>query len=82
MAAFATAQAMLSRVTPLTWALAVAGIWFMPLRALVVVTGVSVAGTTARAARASGDHDLAMLVHAVAELSRDEEHRPVLHRVK
>lgn len=79
--AIAVAQATLSRLAPLSWAAAVAGIWFLSLREVVVVTGAAVAGSTIRAAKATSDHDLAMLVHAVAEFSRDGELAPRLRRV-
>lgn len=70
----ATARMIISRLAPLTWVAAIGGIWLLPLRAVVVLTGVSVAGSTVRAAAATNDQMIAMLGRALADASRRDAH--------
>lgn len=61
----------ITRAAPLAWGAAVAGIWLLPGRAVVVITGVAVAGTLTAAVRATRDDCQALLVRALADVSRE-----------
>jgi hypothetical protein len=61
---------LLSRLSPAAWAAAVAGVWLLPVRAVIVVTGIAVAGTLTAAVSAADAGSRGLLIAALAEATR------------
>jgi hypothetical protein len=70
----------LSRVSPLAWAGAVAGIWFLPVQAVVVLTGVAVAGTSGLSVRRTQEQDIITLGRALSGVI--EQQPPARHHLR
>jgi hypothetical protein len=66
----------ISRISPVSWGAAVAGIWLLPVGGVVVLAALAIAGTTAGAVRATHDHSVDLLISALlATRPRPQEHR-------
>lgn len=66
---------LLSRAAPASWPAALIGCWLLPVRLVVVLTGLAVAGTVAAAVHANHDEERALLITALADASRPHADR-------
>jgi len=61
-----TRRILLRTATAIAWAAAIAGIWLLPVRVVIVATGAAVAGTVVVKDK---DADKRFLIHAVADIA-------------
>ena len=65
-----------------TWVALTAGADWIPVRILAVMTAGLASASVAVALRVSDGHDKSLLIHAVADLTKNADLAPSLRRVK
>lgn len=71
------------RVQPLSWVAAAAGIWVLPMKAVVVLCAAAAAGTVAAATRSTHRKAVEMLIKGLASPpGRDGPEEQSLHAVR